>query len=121
MRRGVMSTFYELLAQIQRKPGLYLGSPSISSLYMFLNGYQFARRQLNLPLSAQEREFQAFQPWLQQKYGIKSSQSWSQLILLRSSDEREAFERFFALLPEFQRCRENPQSIASAEAELEVA
>ena len=71
-----MVDYYELLKQIQKKPGLYIGTPSISSLYMFLNGYQFARQQLHEPLTMQEREFREFQPWLQKKFNLKTSQSW---------------------------------------------
>lgn len=95
-------SYQELLQQIQKKTGLYIGNTSISNLYMFLTGYQFARRQLNLPLSNEEKEFQYFQPWLQEKFGVKTSQSWSQIILFYSVDERDAFERFFNLLQEFR-------------------
>lgn len=98
-----MSDYCDLLQQIQKEPGLYIGGPSISNLYMFLTGYQFARRQLRIPMSAEEREFQEFQLWLQEKFGIKTSQSWSQLILFHAVDERDAFERFFALFQEFLR------------------
>lgn len=96
-----MNSYHELLQQIQKKPGLYIGNASISNLYMFLTGYQFARRQLNIPLSNEEKEFQYFQTWLQEKFGVKTSQSWSQIILFYSADERDAFERFFNLLQEF--------------------
>lgn len=96
-----MIDYFDLLEQIHKKPGLYIGSPSISNLYMFLNGYRFAHRQLNLPLSEQERLFQEFQPWLQKKFTVKSSHAWSQLILFHSADERDAFERFFTLFQEF--------------------
>jgi hypothetical protein len=97
-----MHEYYDLLHKIQKKPGLYIGNPSITNLYMFLTGYLFARRQLNLPLSVEEREFQNFQPWLQAKFGIKSSQAWSRLILFYTPDERDAFDHFFELLEEFQ-------------------
>ena len=96
-----MSDLYELIRQIKNKPGLFIGSPSVSSLFMFLNGYRFARRQMNLSISAQEQEFQEFQPWLQERYAIKSTHSWSQMILFHSIDERDAFERFFILFDEF--------------------
>jgi len=78
-----MGEFYDLLKQIQQKPGLYLGQPSISQLYMFLQGYNFARRQLNIPLSADELQFREFQPWLQHRFNLTTSQAWSQLILHR--------------------------------------
>ena len=94
-------SYQELLQQIQKKPGLYIENASISKLYIFLTGYQFARRQLNIPISTEEYELQHFQSWLQEKFGIKTSQSWSQIILAYSADEQDAFERFFNLLEEF--------------------
>lgn len=100
----MMNGYHDLLQQIQKKPGLYIGNPSISNLYMFLNGYQFARRQLNIPVSVEEKELQHFQAWLQEKFALKTSQSWSQIILFHSIDEREAFERFFDLFAEFLHC-----------------
>ncbi len=96
-----MIDLYDLLHQIQAKPGLYIGAPSLSNLYMFLNGYQFARRQMELPLSAQEQEFRAFQPWLQQQLKIQTTESWSRLILAQTDDEAAALARFFALFRAF--------------------
>ncbi|OQY46414.1 MAG: hypothetical protein B6242_07835 [Anaerolineaceae bacterium 4572_78] len=96
-----MSEFYNLLQQIQHKPGLYLGQISISNLYMFLQGYSFARRQLNIPPSKEEQLFREFQPWLQQRFNVQTSQAWSQIILLTVLDEQDAFNRFFDLLGEF--------------------
>jgi hypothetical protein len=93
--------FYELLRAIQSKPGLYLGKPSLTALYTFLAGYRFARRQLGVPPSEGEVHFQGFQPWVQNRFGITSSQSWADIILFYSTDEREGFERFFTLLEEF--------------------
>ncbi len=116
-----MNDYYDLLKQIQKKPGLYIGSPSISGLYMFLIGYQFARRQLSVPLSTQERKFREFQPWLQEKFGTATSQSWSQLILFHAVDERDAFERFFALLDEFLRCKRALLDTNQVEALLKTA
>ncbi len=115
-----MSDYYDLLKQVQKKPGLYIGNSSISNLYMFLTGYHFARCQLSIPLSVQEREFQEFQPWLQEKFGITTSQSWSQLILFHAVDERDAFDRFFELFEEFLHCRHEQSSTNRAEAVLEI-
>jgi hypothetical protein len=116
-----MRDYYDLLHQIEQKPALFLGSPSLSNLYMFLTGYQFARRESKLPLSPQEREFQGFQPWLQDRLGIKTSQSWSQLILFHSTDERDAFERFFRLFDEFVQCQHPSHARQVREDELAIA
>ena len=91
-----MNEFYNLLRDIEQKPGLYLGQPSISGLYMFLQGYSFARRQLNILPSLEEQQFRGFQPWLQQRFNLQTSQAWSQMILLTVLDEQTAFNRFFA-------------------------
>ncbi|MCB0062393.1 MAG: hypothetical protein KDE19_09765 [Caldilineaceae bacterium] len=96
-----MLDLYDLLRQIEQKPGMYIGTPSIRNLYMFLNGYQFARRQMKLPLSTQEQEFRAFQPWLQKTFDTKTSVSWCELILAQSSDEIDAFTNFFTFWQTF--------------------
>jgi hypothetical protein len=38
-----MSNLYDILEQIRFAPEMYLGRPSVSDLFMFLNGYEFAR------------------------------------------------------------------------------
>ncbi|KYC35143.1 hypothetical protein WA1_08225 [Scytonema hofmannii PCC 7110] len=92
---------YELLGWIKKRPGMYLGTSSITRLEMILRGYTLARREVGLAPTEQEREFEGFQPWLQQRYGIKSNQSWAKIILFNSMDEREALERFFELFEEY--------------------
>ncbi|MGB0384802.1 MAG: hypothetical protein ACPGWR_08275 [Ardenticatenaceae bacterium] len=96
-----MNDLHHLLQEIHQKPGLYIGRPSINDLYMFLTGYNFALRQLNQTYSEQESHFREFQPWLQKRLNIKTSQSWSRLILFHCMDEREAFFEFFKLFSEF--------------------
>lgn len=96
-----MTKFYELLDRIQKKPAMYIGSPSISNLFMFLCGYQHARDLLETPVTEQEEEFADFQPWLQKKLAVKTSASWAKIILFYSTDESQAFDSFFDLLKEF--------------------
>jgi hypothetical protein len=81
-----MIGLFELLQSIKANPGLYLGRPSVSDLLMFLNGYEFARGQLGVELTpAEERFYDGFQPWLQQKMGVTSVTSWAKLIMLSRS------------------------------------
>ncbi len=97
-----MLGLFEVLDQIKAKPGLYLGRPSVSDLFMFLNGYEFARTQLSIELTqSEERFYEEFQPWLQQKLGVTSVTSWAKLIMLSCHDEKTGFEQFFHLLDEF--------------------
>jgi hypothetical protein len=52
-----MSNFYELLQKVKQRPALYLGKRSLSHLQVFLDGYTFARRELGIEVTEQEREF----------------------------------------------------------------
>ncbi|WP_448573710.1 hypothetical protein [Trichothermofontia sp.] len=82
-------------------PGIYIGSPSISNLYMFLCGYGFSRQEQGLELTVQEKNFEEFQFWVQRRFNIMASVSWAKIILLHSIDERAGFDLFFELLTEF--------------------
>lgn len=98
------NTIFDLLNRIQKRPGMYLGYPSISSLFMFLNGYGIARGEVGIDLTPEEECFyDQFQPWLQRKLGIRSVTSWDKLIMLSCNSEKAGFERFFQLLDEFRR------------------
>lgn len=92
---------YDLLQRIEKRPGMYLGRCSITRLKMLLVGYSLARRELNLPLSQQEKEFDRFQEWIQKRFEIASSQGWDSIILFHSVDEKDALEKFFKLFAEF--------------------
>ena len=99
---------YELLTEIKHKPGMYLGRPSVSDLFMFLNGYEFARSQMGQELDEAEILFyDTFQPWLQERLGVRSVTSWAKLIMLSCHDERAGFEKFFTLLDEFRKTLKN--------------
>ena len=103
-----MMNLYELLKEIQKAPGMYLGRPSVSDLFMFLNGYEFARSQMGQELDETEIFFyDTFQPWLQERLGVQSVTSWAKLIMLSCHDERAGFEKFFTLLDEFRKTLKN--------------
>ncbi|MEH2088078.1 hypothetical protein [Nostoc sp.] len=92
---------YELLGSIKKRPGMYLGNNSITKLDMLLRGYSLAQREVGILPTEQEREFEGFQLWVQEKYGINSGQSWSKIILFYSVDEHEALQKFFELFEEY--------------------
>ncbi len=97
-----MANLYETLDQIKAAPGMYLGRPSVSDLFMFLAGYEFARSKMGQDLDESEELFyENFQPWLQERFGVKSVVSWAKLIMLSCHDEKAGFDKFFGLLDEF--------------------
>ncbi|MBE9051202.1 hypothetical protein IQ243_12375 [Nostocales cyanobacterium LEGE 11386] len=99
-----MSGVYEILAKIQAKPGMYIGRPSVSDLFMFLVGYECSRSELGIENTEEEEDFYGeFQPWLQKKLGITTVSSWAKMIMLYCHDEKAGFEKFFNLLDEFKK------------------
>ncbi|KAM3098530.1 hypothetical protein ACKFKG_05745 [Phormidesmis sp. 146-35] len=97
-----MSGLLNVLEKIRQRPGMYLGRPSVSDLFMFLVGYEFSRSELGIDLTEPEQKFyDEFQPWLQKKFGVTTVASWAKLILLACHDEQAGFEYFFQLFDEF--------------------
>lgn len=97
-----MTGLYNLLPKIKQRPGMYLGVASITSLRMFIVGYEFARKEMAFEATEAESDFyKNFQPWVQQRFQLKTVNSWDKIILLYSVDEKEAFQYFFELIDEF--------------------
>lgn len=97
-----MGTLFPLLGKIKAKPGLYIGTASISHLRMFIVGYRFARKEMDVETTPAENDFyKNFQPWLQNRLSIHTVSGWDKLIRLTCVDEKAAFDYFFQLLEEF--------------------
>lgn len=98
-----MSGVYSILSKIQEKPGMYIGRPSVSDLFMFLVGYECRSSELGIDNTEEDDDFYGeFQPWLQKKLGITTVSSWSKMIMLYCHSEKAGFEKFFNLLDEFK-------------------
>lgn len=98
-----MADSLSIIKKIKIKPGMYIGTPTISNLFMFLVGYKTARRELGIKPSKQEVYFyRNFQPWLQKRFGIETVNSWAKIISFYSMDEKKAFDYFFDLFDEFR-------------------
>lgn len=96
-----MANFYPLLQKIKQRPPLYLGSYSITNLHSFLSGYILARLELDAPQTEEERQFDKFQAWIENKFNARGTHSWAKIILFHSMDERDAFDHFFKLFDQF--------------------
>ena len=106
-----MGSLFELLEKIQAKPGMYLGSASVTNLRLFLVGYRFARGELKIPSTDEEIDFyRNFQPWLQIQLNVRTTNSWDKIILIQSINEQEAWQSFFNLLDDFRK-RDKSQDI----------
>ncbi|AFY36225.1 hypothetical protein [Calothrix sp. PCC 7507] len=97
-----MSSLFNLLEKIKVKPGLYIGTASITHLRMFIVGYRFARSEMSINNTEAESDFyKNFQPWLQNRLSIRTVNAWDKIILLTCIDEKASFDYFFQLLEEF--------------------
>ena len=108
-----MSQLYDILAEIKNQPTKYLRQTSLPHLFMFLNGYKIAKRDLRISITSEEQDFyRDFQPWIQKKLKVKTVNSWANIIQLFCINDREAFNYFFELLSEFNQ-GEKPSEPAS--------
>jgi ABC-type glycerol-3-phosphate transport system substrate-binding protein len=96
-----MNEFSELIEKIKANPNLYLGRRSLIALKAFLIGYSHARQELGIELTEAENEFEEFKKWVQGLGNLKSDKSWDKIILLYSSDDVKALEKFFRLYKNF--------------------
>lgn len=96
-----MDNFYDLLHKIKKRPAMYLGRHCIFSLQAYLDGYYYARRELGVPLTEQECEFQEFLKWIRERFQVETGQLWASILVFHSADERSAVDRFFNLFEEF--------------------
>jgi len=116
-----MSSLYEVIQRIKKRPSMYLGKRSISNLRAFLSGYILSRRELGMAQTDQEKEFGEFPAWLQKKFGINSTQAWDSIILFYCEDERDALEKFFNLFEEYLNRNNNTENEIDDDVSVETA
>lgn len=91
------SDILNIIYEIKKKPGLYLTTPTIGALKNFLFGW-IARDPSNI---TNDNIINEFQIWLEEKYNLKSTQSWDRIIYFYSKDEYHALNQFYQFLDEF--------------------
>ncbi len=98
-------SFYELLDAIRRRPPMYLGRKSLHDLHMWLAGYRMGRMLAGLAPSDEEREFDAFDAFVQDKYDWHDVGGWAAKIAYYHREDASALDEFFKLLDEFREAR----------------
>jgi hypothetical protein len=115
-----MHDLYGLIGKIKKAPSMYLGQHSIICLQAFLSGYSVAKYEVGEQTTEQERDFIEFPEWIRQRFNVQTSQSWANIILFYSEDERKALDKFFDLFAEFMD-RHSVQKPLNAESIAEKA
>src|SRR5438093_11566034 len=94
-----MSHIASLLQEIRKRPGMYIGWPSLSRLSGFLRGYDYAL--FKLRDDPGDPFFLSFQEWIERRLQAKG-EFWENAILRQTGSEAEAFDRFWELLDEYE-------------------
>jgi hypothetical protein len=93
-----MGTILEVLQKIREKPALYLGRPSVNNLYVFLQGYTFARGDE----AREDYEFLAgFNECVRKRFHINTSQGWAKTIEFFSLSPESELTLFWELLDNY--------------------
>jgi hypothetical protein len=93
-----MSAILDVINKIRKRPGVILGRPCASTLYAFLSGYAYARKESD----PGDYDFLAgFGQWVQDRYAVTSTQGWAKIIEFYSTTEAEEMALFWKLLDEY--------------------
>lgn len=103
LQSNQVDSIFDLLAEIKKRPVMYLGKPSIHHLRCYLDGW--AHRNPNG--ISDTNTFAEFASWIEKKYKVESTQGWAKIIEFWSTDEIDALKQFFVLLDEFQDSSKN--------------
>src|ERR1700730_1059863 len=67
----------DVIHKIRERPGIILGRPSASTLYAFLSGFSFARKDGD---SGDYEFLNKFNRWVHDRYEISTNQGWAKII-----------------------------------------
>ena len=85
------------IEKTRSKPALYLGKKSLTAYRAFIDGWMFDKWD-NINDASLLRDFQTR---IQERYNIRTSHHWSDIILFHSLNDQEAFDHFCELWDEF--------------------
>ncbi len=95
--RDYEAQLYRLLSQIRKRPGMWLGTPSITRLFLFLHGYTYAV----LEHEGYRLHFMTdFLDYIKRVYPSDLALNWDGLLLMGRTEE-EALREFFRQLDLF--------------------
>ena len=100
---------YALIELLCKRPVMYLGSNSITALWNFLRGYQFALMEFGKVCSGGQLfplDFYFMHEYTAFLFGEPSTAGWrNQILWACEGDEEKALFRFFELFDEFKEIR----------------
>jgi len=93
-----MTAILNLIEKIRDRPGVILGRPCARTLYAFLWGFAYARKDEE----PDDLKFLgAFNKWVHNRYEISSSQGWAKIVEFYSLTEADEMALFWRLFDEY--------------------
>ena len=75
---------------------MFIGERSIYCLKSYLDGWTYGKDDVS-----DDGFFVDFQAWIQERYGVSTTQSWAKIIAFNTSDQIHALDEAIKLLLEF--------------------
>lgn len=94
-----MHPIIDIIDEIRRRPGVYLRNYSVKNLAAFLEGYSCAAEKCGAIPNGQF--LLDFGDWVRRRFRVELSQSWENILLFHSVDEREAMQCFWQIWDEY--------------------
>ena len=92
----------DYFAVLRQRPGMYLGTNTISKLHDHLQGYMMSNWFNNIQNPIDKHFFENFNDFVNSYYELKTNANWKDVILEQSFDnEQNALETFFELYDKF--------------------
>lgn len=102
-----VENIFDLIELIKKRPAMYTGENSITSMRTFLDGYEFACFVNNIECHTIYPLFWYFHEWAMEKYNwSESTAGWKNIILQENqNDEEKALTVFFELIENFRKLK----------------
>lgn len=92
----------QVIAELEKRPLMWLPEKHIMYLETFLNGYLFGKSK-----STENELLTKFNRYIEKKYEIKTTHGWARNIYHMSSDPHAALDMFFEEIREFSSSNRN--------------
>ena len=100
-------SLYEKLDIVRRRPGMFLGTNSVSKLYIFISGFEFALPDGDPDLQTEGHlPFSYFNAYVAKRYNCSGVMGWANILLeVCNGSEEDGLKLFFEVLDEFRTLR----------------
>ena len=96
-----MTDIAKLLQEMRPRVAMYIGSPSLTNLAMFLEGYCFALRKSGI--ASDDMTMRRFDEFVRQRYQVSIGKGWDKIIEFYTADASEAMSAFWELFDDFMK------------------